>query len=227
MSSTSYFRFADGKDRGKDIVSKLYLPVRIVPFLQRKLDAVTTPTSPSPVTRPKGKSGISSSIIIAIIAPITAAAVLFVAGYCFLIRRARRKKYNSVPDEIAAGNDITTIESLQYDFGTIQAATNGFSTDNKLGEGGFGEVYKGVLSSAQEIAVKRLSSSSGQGSEEFKNEVVLVAKLQHRNLVKLLGFCLEGEERYSSTNLCPTKALPTSYLTQKSKDNWIGLEDTR
>ncbi|KAK2644371.1 hypothetical protein Ddye_019566 [Dipteronia dyeriana] len=170
-----------------------------------------TPSPPSPVTRLKGKSGISASIIIAIIAPITAAAVLSVAGYCFLTRRARRKKYNSVLDEIAAGNDITTIESLQYDFGTIQAATNGFSTDNKLGAGGFGEVYKGVLSSGQEIAVKRLSSSSGQGTEEFKNEVVLVAKLQHRNLVRLLGFCLEGEE----------KLLVYEFVTNKSLDYFL------
>ncbi|KAK3188246.1 hypothetical protein Dsin_027807 [Dipteronia sinensis] len=93
----------------------------------------------------RGKSGISSSIIIAIVAPITVSAVLFVACYCFLTRRAR-KKYNLVPDEIesnlmfvcVAGNDLTsTIEALQFDFGTIKVATNGFSTDNKLGEGGF------------------------------------------------------------------------------------------
>ncbi|KAK0578776.1 hypothetical protein LWI29_016074 [Acer saccharum] len=77
-----------------------------------------------------------------------------------------RKKYNSLPGKI----DISTIESLQFDFGTIQAATNGFSTDNKLGEGGFGVVYKGVLSNGQEIAVKRLSRSSGQdGAEDLLN----------------------------------------------------------
>ncbi|TXG47139.1 hypothetical protein EZV62_026433 [Acer yangbiense] len=95
---------------------------------------------PSPVTRPKGKSQISSSIIIAIVAPITFAAMLFLAGYCFLTRRARKKYYTA--QEEFAGNDILTAEALQFDFGTIQAATNRFLIDNKLGAGGFGEVYK-------------------------------------------------------------------------------------
>ncbi|OWM83515.1 hypothetical protein CDL15_Pgr012996 [Punica granatum] len=93
------------------------------------------------------------------------------------------------------GNDITNVESLQFDFATVQAATEDFSANNKLGEGGFGKVYKGVLPTGQPIAVKRLSVSSEQGAEEFKNEVMVVAKLQHKNLVRQLGFCMEGEEK--------------------------------
>ncbi|KAK2991002.1 hypothetical protein RJ640_005484 [Escallonia rubra] len=69
---------------------------------------------------------------------------------------------------------------------TIQAATNGFSTANKLGEGGFGPVYRGKLDDGKEIAVKRLSKNSGQGLDEFKTEVRLIVKLQHKNLVRLL-----------------------------------------
>ncbi|KAL2922537.1 putative cysteine-rich receptor-like protein kinase 31, partial [Bienertia sinuspersici] len=65
-----------------------------------------------------------------------------------------------------------------------------FSAINNLGEGGFGEVYKGKLKNEKNIATKRLSSNSKQGIHEFKTEVVLAAKLQHQNLVKLLGFCL-------------------------------------
>ncbi|XP_056686613.1 cysteine-rich receptor-like protein kinase 10 isoform X2 [Spinacia oleracea] len=86
-------------------------------------------------------------------------------------------------------------DSLQYSLDTIKFATRNFSMDNKLGEGGFGAVYKGRLPDGQEVAVKRLSEDSRQGHREFTNEVQLVAKLQHRNLVKLLGFCLEGEEK--------------------------------
>ncbi|EYU44078.1 hypothetical protein MIMGU_mgv1a002897mg [Erythranthe guttata] len=92
-------------------------------------------------------------------------------------------------------DDMSTAESLQYDLGRIRVATDDFSDANKLGEGGFGIVYKGKLQNGQEIAVKRLSRNSGQGDVEFKNEVLLVAKLQHRNLVRLLGFSIEGTER--------------------------------
>ncbi|KAK3433354.1 hypothetical protein EUGRSUZ_D00830 [Eucalyptus grandis] len=89
---------------------------------------------------------------------------------------------------------ISELHSLQFDLQTIEVATNNFSNDKKLGEGGFGPVYKGTLPSGQEIAAKRLSRSSGQGVEEFKTEVELVAKLQHRNLVRLLGFSMERDE---------------------------------
>ncbi|XP_062162375.1 cysteine-rich receptor-like protein kinase 10 isoform X2 [Alnus glutinosa] len=97
--------------------------------------------------------------------------------------------------------------SLQFDFATVEAATAKFSDDNKLGAGGFGEVYKGTLPNKQEVAVKRLSKRSGQGEGEFKNEIELVAKLHHKNLVRLLGFCLEGEEKILIYEFVPNKSL--------------------
>ncbi|KAL5579026.1 hypothetical protein UlMin_011468 [Ulmus minor] len=115
--------------------------------------------------------------------------------------------YANILVNYVAGKDISTIESLQFDLATIEAATNKFSVDNKLGEGGFGEVYKGTLPNGQEIAVKRLSKHSGQGTVEFKNEVVVLAKLQHRNLVRLFGFCLEGEEKLLVYEFVPNKSL--------------------
>ncbi|XP_022716050.1 cysteine-rich receptor-like protein kinase 10 isoform X2 [Durio zibethinus] len=155
-----------------------------------------------------GKGNLSSGKIISIVAAIVAFVLLLIAGFCIL-RWKRKNKYNTTntPSRCSAANDIMTIESLQFDLGTIAAATNKFSDDNKLGEGGFGQVFKGILPSGQEIAVKRLSRRSGQGEKEFKNEVAVVAKLQHRNLVRLLGFCLEGEEKLLIYEFVPNRSL--------------------
>ncbi|XP_024021187.1 G-type lectin S-receptor-like serine/threonine-protein kinase At4g27290 isoform X2 [Morus notabilis] len=90
---------------------------------------------------------------------------------------------------------------------TISIATNNFSVNIKLGEGGFGPVYRGMLEDGQEIAVKRLSLSSRQGINELKNEVILIAKLQHRNLVKLLGCCIDKEEKLLVYEYMPNKSL--------------------
>ncbi|XP_059278845.1 G-type lectin S-receptor-like serine/threonine-protein kinase At4g27290 [Lycium ferocissimum] len=106
-------------------------------------------------------------------------------------------------------------ELPMFQLSTITRATNNFSVNNKIGEGGFGPVYKGVLEEGQEIAVKRLSRTSMQGLNEFKNEVIYIAKLQHRNLVRLLGCCLQGEE----------KMLIYEYMPNKSLDSYIfGLD---
>lgn len=103
-------------------------------------------------------------------------------------------------------NDNEGIEVPYFDFESILVATDDFSDANKLGKGGFGPVYKGKLG-GQEIAVKRLSNVSSQGLQEFKNEVVLIAKLQHRNLVKLRGYCVKGEEKILLYEYMPNKSL--------------------
>ncbi|XP_059661583.1 G-type lectin S-receptor-like serine/threonine-protein kinase SD1-1 isoform X2 [Cornus florida] len=94
-----------------------------------------------------------------------------------------------------------------FDLFTIANATTNFSSTNMLGEGGFGPVYKGKLATGQEIAVKKLLNNSGQGVQEFKNEVTLISKLQHWNLVRLLGCCIEGEERMLIYEFMPNKSL--------------------
>ncbi|KAJ9671842.1 hypothetical protein PVL29_025507 [Vitis rotundifolia] len=99
------------------------------------------------------------------------------------------------------------LELPLFDLAALLSATNNFSSDNKLGEGGFGPVYKGILQEGQEIAIKRLSKNSRQGLNEFKNEVESIAKLQHRNLVKLLGCCIHGNERMLIYEFMPNKSL--------------------
>ncbi|GJV17475.1 cysteine-rich receptor-like protein kinase 15 isoform X2 [Tanacetum coccineum] len=109
-----------------------------------------------------------------------------------------------------------TREMNLFSFSIIQVATNNFSADNKLGEGGFGPVYKGVLQDGKAIAVKRLSSNSGQGPQEFKTEVQLIIKLQHKNLVRLLGYCIKGIERLLIYEFMANNSLET-FLSDPNK----------
>ncbi|BFG28820.1 hypothetical protein CerSpe_150940 [Prunus speciosa] len=104
-----------------------------------------------------------------------------------------------------------------FDLSTVAKATDDFSSSNKLGEGGFGPVYKGTLIGGKEIAVKRLSKNSGQGMTEFKNEVILIARLQHRNLVKLLGCCVQEEEKILIYEFMPNKSLDFFIFDQEGQ----------
>ncbi|EOY28586.1 Cysteine-rich RLK 29, putative [Theobroma cacao] len=140
-----------------------------------------------------GKMSNSYRTIIIITVPAAAFAVLLISSCIFFLRVKKSK--------------AKAEKSLQYDFSTIRAATDDFSDTNKLGQGGFGTVYKGTIASGELIAVKRLTTDSGQGDLEFKNEVQLVAKLQHKNLVRLQGFCLEGNERLLIYEFVPNASL--------------------
>ncbi|KAL9305767.1 putative G-type lectin S-receptor-like serine/threonine-protein kinase SD1-13 RLK-Pelle-DLSV family [Arabidopsis thaliana] len=130
--------------------------------------------------------------------------------------------------EALSSNDVGAILVNQYklkelplfDFQVLAVATNNFSITNKLGQGGFGAVYKGRLQEGLDIAVKRLSRTSGQGVEEFVNEVVVISKLQHRNLVRLLGFCIEGEERMLVYEFMPENCLD-AYLFDPVKQRLL------
>ncbi|XP_028792879.1 cysteine-rich receptor-like protein kinase 27 [Neltuma alba] len=127
-----------------------------------------------------------SRVVIEIIAPIVGFVVLLSLVGVYAAKG--RKLRTAIQSELEANdNEIKPAESIQFNFRTIKVATNSFSDGNKLGQGGFGPVYKGKLSNGQNIAVKRLSGVSGQGDTEFKNEVLLMAKLQHRNLVQLFA----------------------------------------
>ncbi|KAL8509868.1 hypothetical protein ACS0TY_016912 [Phlomoides rotata] len=97
-------------------------------------------------------------------------------------------------------------ESL-FHLSTISKATDNFSINNKLREGGFGTVFKGLLENGHGIAVKCLSRTSLQGLHELKNEVICIAKLQPPNLVKLLGWCIQGEDMMLVYEYMPNKSL--------------------
>ncbi|KAK4588012.1 hypothetical protein RGQ29_019130 [Quercus rubra] len=122
-------------------------------------------------------------------------------------KRARKNRSReSLPSKNL--NNVKLHELPTFSLEELAIATNNFHVANMLGRGGFGTVYKGKLHDGQEIAVKKLSRSSGQGLEEFMNEVFVISKLQHRNLVRLLGCCIEGEENM----------LVYEYMSNKSLD---------
>ncbi|KAJ8770065.1 hypothetical protein K2173_010110 [Erythroxylum novogranatense] len=106
---------------------------------------------------------------------------------------------------------IAAQEQKQFRFETLVSATKDFHPTHKLGEGGFGPVYKGTLDNGREIAVKKLSHSSNQGMKQFTNEAKLLARVQHRNIVNLVGYCAHSNE----------KLLIYEYVANESLDRFI------
>ncbi|XP_020696492.1 receptor-like serine/threonine-protein kinase SD1-7 isoform X1 [Dendrobium catenatum] len=150
--------------------------------------------------------------IVAVVIPLGLAFIIF---SCFGIYALRKKRKQGVGDGYVKESRGKEMELPLFDMSAIEIATNNFSDGHKLGEGGFGPVYKGHLGDGQEIAVKRLSRYSVQGLDEFMNEVMLIAKLQHRNLVRLIGCCIKGEERLLIYEYMPNKSLD-SFIFDKA-----------
>ncbi|CAO2210489.1 unnamed protein product [Urochloa humidicola] len=178
-----------------------YLRMEVYPFYNLALDA-----APSSSNRQRpGKKGIV--VILAVALPMGVA--LGVVAIILVVKYKRKSKESlTLRDNSDTEDDISYIELDQFNLPTLTAATNNFAKDNKLGEGGFGEVFKGILPDGEVIAVKRLSKHSSQGFHELKNELVLVAKLKHRNLVQLMGVCLK-EEKLLVYEYMPNRSLDT------------------
>ncbi|KAK1437039.1 hypothetical protein QVD17_02824 [Tagetes erecta] len=119
------------------------------------------------------------------------------------------KCHRSASSGAGAGDADVEDESwgLFFDLQTLEVATNFFSESNKLGHGGFGPVYKGLLGNGEQVAIKKLSLTSRQGIREFTNEVKLLVNIQHRNLVMLLGCCVQGPEKMLVYEYLPNKSL--------------------
>ncbi|XP_030929936.1 probable leucine-rich repeat receptor-like serine/threonine-protein kinase At3g14840 isoform X2 [Quercus lobata] len=132
-------------------------------------------------------SGVSVRVVVGIVA--VGAFVLFLALGILWWKGCLGQKSRMGQD--LKGLDLQTgLFTLRQ----IRAATNNFDASNKVGQGGFGSVYKGLLSDGTTIAVKQLSSKSKQGNREFVNEIGMISALQHPHLVKLYGCCIEGNQ---------------------------------
>ena len=112
--------------------------------------------------------------------------------------------YTITPNKIYPGGGGSQVGSMgmgmgqsnsMFSYEELHAATGGFQQVNKLGEGGFGKVYKGVLRDGREVAVKVLTVGGGQGEREFQAEVETISRVHHRYLVTLFGYCIANEQR--------------------------------
>ncbi|CAO2826437.1 unnamed protein product [Amaranthus hypochondriacus] len=152
-------------------------------------------------------------VVFACIAAVLAVILLLFGAFliCQKCKRRIAEKKGSINfrEEETEGLDIPF-----FSWGSILAATNIFADENKLGTGGFGSVYRGKLPDGREIAVKRLSTVSNQGVAEFRTEVVLIAKLQHRNLVRLLGYCVKSNENILVYEYMPNGSLDSCLFDQ-------------
>ncbi|XP_022882418.1 G-type lectin S-receptor-like serine/threonine-protein kinase At4g27290 [Olea europaea var. sylvestris] len=186
-----------------------------------------------------GSSGLRKKILRACLASLGAVLILCLILISFTWKKKKRvrEKQQQVQQQLTregsigsssrqfytAENDNGDLDLPLFDVTTILEATNYFSPGNKIGEGGFGPVYKGVLRKGKEIAVKRLSKYSIQGDDEFKNEVILIAKLQHRNLVNLIGCCIHEEEKILIYEFMPNNSLDT-YIFDKDRGRLLDWE---
>lgn len=116
---------------------------------------------------------------------------------------------NSGSDSVYSPKDPNGLGNSRswFTYKELFEATNGFSTQNLLGEGGFGCVYKGVLSDGKEIAVKQLKIGGGQGQREFKAEVDIISRIHHRHLVSLVGYCISDNRRLLVYDYVPNNNL--------------------
>ncbi|CAL5070226.1 unnamed protein product [Urochloa decumbens] len=159
-----------------------------------------------------------------VVVPVTAASLLVLTVTAVWKCKLRGLCRNG-GDQSASNNELCDedLELPFISFRDIVSATNNFSEDCMLGRGGFGKVYMGMVDNKQ-VAIKRLGKGSRQGAEEFRNEVVLlIAKLQHRNLVRLLGFCIHGDEKLLIYEYLPNKCLDSFLFDASSKRllDWV------
>ncbi|KAG2577776.1 hypothetical protein PVAP13_6NG047806 [Panicum virgatum] len=193
-----------------------YLRMEVYPYYNLTLGGPPL-LAPAPSTifagagESPGKNRVNVTRAVAI--PVGAVlAVVVIVGVSLYRRNLNRKKkgpgFSMGDNSSIKEEDMGYVEPEQLNLVVLKAATNNFSEENKLGEGGFGEVFKGTLQDGEEIAVKRLSQDSSQGFQELKNELVLAAKLKHRNLVQLLGVSLQ-EEKLVIYEYMPNRSLDT------------------
>jgi serine/threonine protein kinase len=165
----------------------------------------------NPIPRTGGNSrGRTVVIVVAVVSSVVVFIVgIVIALYIWKHREIQKKRRGSNDAE----KMVKTLHdsSLNFKYSTIEKATGSFNEENKLGQGGFGTVYKGVLQDGREIAVKRLYFNNRHRAADFYNEVNIISSVDHKNLVRLLGCSCSG----------PESLLVYEYLSNMSLDRFI------
>ncbi|KAM7500588.1 hypothetical protein LguiA_025002 [Lonicera macranthoides] len=133
----------------------------------------------------KKRKNVTVYVVVGVLALFIVASIIVILWWrgCFKGRKRKGKDFEGLE-----------LQTVSFTLKQIKVATSNFDSTNKVGEGGFGPVYKGSLFDGTVIAVKQLSSRSRQGNREFLNEIGMISCLQHPNLVKLHGCCIEGDQ---------------------------------
>ena len=140
------------------------------------------------------------------------------AFFIYKWRRRHLSAYDNVEDFLQRQNNLMPI---RYSYSEIKKMTNGFK--HKLGEGGYGSVYKGKLRSKRDVAIKLLGKSKGNG-QEFINEVATIGTIRHVNVVQLIGFCAERAKRALVYEFMPSGSLDKHILSQENENMSLSYE---
>uniref|UniRef100_A0A453QES8 non-specific serine/threonine protein kinase n=1 Tax=Aegilops tauschii subsp. strangulata TaxID=200361 RepID=A0A453QES8_AEGTS len=143
-----------------------------------------TPTVRNAVVKKGSKTGVIAGAIVGVVV----LGLLAFAG--IFVWRQKKRKLALEQEELYSIVGRPNVLS----YGELRSATENFSSNNLLGQGGYGSVFKGKLTDGRFVAVKQLSETSHQGKKEFATEIETISRVQHRNLVKLHGCCLEGNK---------------------------------
>ncbi|XP_058195871.1 G-type lectin S-receptor-like serine/threonine-protein kinase SD2-5 [Rhododendron vialii] len=155
----------------------------------------------------KGKKHVASIVIISVLTVIAIVVLLYI-GFRLVLRKDKLPEPSQETSEEDNFLDNVSGMPVRFSYNDLCSATKDFS--EKLGQGGFGSVYQGLLRDGTKVAVKKLEGI-GQGKKEFRAEVSIIGNIHHVHLVKLKGFCAEGSHRL----------LVYEYMGKGSLDKWI------
>ncbi|KAF7083715.1 hypothetical protein CFC21_087478 [Triticum aestivum] len=172
------------------------------------IDIAKLPKLPREFPKPRSKA-------MEVILPIATAALVLFVGTALVLLRRRQLRYSELREEWEV-----EFGPHRFSYKDLFRATEGFKNKNLLGVGGFGKVYRGVLPASKcEIAVKRVSHSSKQGMKEFVAEIVSIGRMQHPNLVQLLGYCRRQGELLLVYEYMPNGSLDKYLYSQPQEAN--------